>query len=178
MAMEVVSEDGVLGAADLWSLPEENRDEFVVTPPPRPPIDTQEQLARSLELGRELYATKDAQCVKCHGPEGAGDGEEKELYDDWNEAKRGVNPRQTAERAKLFLLPIQRLKARDFREGIFHGGGDPKDLYLRIHVGIKGTPMPAAGPAPGAAGAYTEEEIWHVVHYVLSLAPRQLAARH
>jgi mono/diheme cytochrome c family protein len=169
VAMDVVTEDGVLAAADLWALPEQSRDEFVVDPPPPPLTNTPGQLARSIQRGRELYASKDAQCVKCHGPEGAGDGEEKELYDDWNEAKRGVNPEQTAEMARLFTLPIQRLKARDFREGIFHGGGSPEDLYVRIHVGIKGTPMPAAGPAPGADGAYTEEEIWHVVNYVLSL---------
>ena len=50
------------------------------------------------------------------------------------------------------------------------GGSRPKDLYWRIHVSIKGTPMPAAGPMPGAAGALAPEEIWHVVNYVRSLA--------
>jgi mono/diheme cytochrome c family protein len=170
MAKEVVLEDGALAAADLWTLPEEHRDAFVVNPPPAPKTDSPELLGRSIGLGRELYGDRDAQCVKCHGPEGAGDGEEKELYDDWNEPKKGISAEQRKELAHLFTLPIQRLKARDFREGIFRGGGNPDDLYLRIHVGIKGTPMPAAGPAPGAEGAYTEEEIWHVVNYVLSLS--------
>ena len=30
--------------------------------------------------------------------------------------------------------------------------------------------MPAAGPSRSGDGAYTENEIWHVVNYVLSLA--------
>ena len=35
----------------------------------------------SIAAGAKLYASKDAECVKCHGPEGRGDGEEGELYD-------------------------------------------------------------------------------------------------
>jgi len=120
--------------------------------------------------GRELYLAKNSQCVKCHGERGDGKGEETEIYDDWNKRKKGVTPEQTAELARLFKLPILRLRARDFREGIFHGGAGPDDLYLRIDVGIKGTPMPAAGPAPGVEGALKPDEIWHVVNYVRSLA--------
>ncbi|HID74893.1 MAG TPA: c-type cytochrome [Planctomycetaceae bacterium] len=169
-AIELVLEQGAMAAASLWGLPAQDPAQWVVRPPP--PIDSPDQLALSIQRGRELYASKDAECVKCHGPQGAGDGEQQDLYDDWNEAKRGVDAQQTARRARLFTLPLQRLKARDFSEGIFRGGDRPEDLYLRIHVGIKGTPMPAAGPAPGAPGAYTEEEIWHVVHYILSLSGR------
>jgi hypothetical protein len=42
-------------------------------------------------------------------------------------------------------------------------------LYYRIHAGIKGTPMPAAGPSLGVKGVLTPEEIWHVVNYIRSL---------
>jgi len=124
----------------------------------------------SLERGRALYAAKEAQCVKCHGPEGRGDGEEWELYDEWNKPKVGVTPAETAALARLFPLPAEQLRARDFHDGVFRGGRRPIDLYWRIHVGLKGTPMPAAGPAPGAEGAFTPEEIWDVVHYVRSLS--------
>jgi mono/diheme cytochrome c family protein len=164
IAKESIMEDGVLWAGESWQWPEKEPDEYVVSPPPRPRVDTPERAAGSVALGHELYASKDAQCVQCHGPEGAGDGEKTDLYDDWNERKRRAP-------ARLFTLPIQRLPARDFREGAFRGGDRPEDLYLRIHIGINGTPMPGVGPMPGIDGALTPEEIWHVVDYVRSLAP-------
>lgn len=171
-AKEMVLEEGAQWAAESWALPEEYPDEYVVVPPPMPPTDTPEQLAKSIALGYDLYASKDAQCAKCHGLDGAGDGEESELYDDWNKPKVGVTPEQTRQLAGRYTLPVLRLRARDFREGVFLGGSRPEDLYWRIHVGIKGTPMPATGPAPGVLGALTEEEIWHVVNYVRSCGER------
>ena len=83
--------------------------------------------------------------------------------------KKGVSPEQTAKLAHLYTLPIQKLRARDFREGAFRGGSNPEDLYRRVYIGIKGTPMPATGPQPGADGVFTSDEIWDVVHYILSL---------
>lgn len=168
-ALKEVMEDGVLYSAGLWTEVEQRRGEYVIVPPPRRPTDTPELWADSVAKGREFYAGEVAKCVECHGPDGAGDGEDTDLYDDWNKPKQGVTEKKTAERAKLYALPIQRLWARDFRRGNFRGGSRPDDLYLRIHAGIKGTPMPAAGSSNGNDGAYTEDEIWHVVNYVLSL---------
>jgi mono/diheme cytochrome c family protein len=168
--LDLILEEGALWAAESWELPEMRPEEYVVDPPPMPPVGGPRRLADSVALGLELYASKDAQCVKCHGPDGAGDGEETELYDDWNKAKLGVTPEETERLARLFTLPVQRLPARDFREGAFRGGDRPVDLYWRIHVGLKGTPMPAAGPMPGVPGALAPDEIWHVVNYVRSLA--------
>jgi mono/diheme cytochrome c family protein len=162
-----VIEDGLLPAAQSWQRVERDPGRWLIQPPPEPPMD-----AASIELGRELYASKDAQCVKCHGPEGRGDGEETEIYDDWNKPKKGVTPEQTKEMARLFTLPIQKLRARDFREGTFRGGSRPVDLYYRVDAGIPGTPMPAAGPAGGTQGVLTPEEIWYVVHYIRWLARR------
>ena len=168
-ALEEVTEV-VLYSAGLWTEVEEGRGEYVIAPPPQGRTGTPELPADSVAKGRELYAGEDAKCAECHGPDGAGDGENTDLYDDWNKPKKGLNEKQAAERAKLYALPIQRLWARDFRRGNFRGGSRPEDLYLRIHAGIKGTPMPAAGPSPGGDGAYTEDEIWRVVDYVSSLA--------
>jgi len=164
-AMELIMEDGVLAAAELWE-----EAESMVVSPLKQPNDVPRRLADSIAKGRQLYADKDAQCVQCHGPEGMGDGEETELYDDWNKPKKGVSPDETKELARLFTLPIQRLRPRNFHQGTFRGGARSIDVYWRIHVGIKGTPMPAAGPAPGASGVFAPEDIWHVVDYVRSLS--------
>ncbi len=167
--MQAVMEDGVLPAAESWLMPQRRAAELIVEPPPRPPVERPDVLAASVAKGRQLYLAKESQCVKCHGSDGDGNGEEKELYDDWNKRKLGTTPEETAARAQLFKLPLQRLRPRDFRQGVFHGGAGPADLYLRICVGIKGTPMPAAGPAPGSQGALNPDEIWNVVDYVRSL---------
>jgi mono/diheme cytochrome c family protein len=161
-----VLDEGVRPAAALWA----KADAQVLKPVEPPPAATAEQRAASVARGRTLYEKKESQCVKCHGPQGRGDGEQTDLYDDWNKRKAGLTPAETAALAPQFRLPLQRLRARDFREGVFRGGSRPEDLYLRIFVGIKGTPMPAAGPAPGAAGVLTPEEIWHVVNYIRNLS--------
>jgi mono/diheme cytochrome c family protein len=75
------------------------------------------------------------------------------------------------EQVAATLLPPQLVRPRDFEEGVFRGGSDPEDLFRRIHQGIAGTPMPAAGsPRPGVAGALSEEEIWQLVDYVRTRA--------
>jgi hypothetical protein len=80
--------------------------------------------------------------------------------------KAGVSP---AEVAEMWSLPIQELKPRSLRMGIYRGGRRPLDLYRRISVGIKGAKMPGAGPSPGNAGVLKPEEIWTLVDYVQSL---------
>ena len=169
---EMILEEAVLPAAEAWMLPEQYPGQYVVLPPPAPPVDAPQRRADSIGLGRELYASTDSQCIKCHGPQGDGNGEEKELYDDWNKPKKAVTPEETRQLARLFTLPVQRLRARDFCQAAFRGGSRPEDLYWRVHLGIKGTPMPAAGPTPGAVGPLTPEEIWHVVNYIRLLGGR------
>ena len=59
---------------------------------------------------------------------------------------------------------------RNLRQGIYRGGRRRIDIFHRIYAGIAGSPMPASGPASaGAEGALTEEEMWNIVDYVLSL---------
>ena len=111
--------------------------------------------------------------MQCHGAEGRGDGPQAaELYDEWNKRKLAA----TAEQAGRFRFPLQRLRPRNFTEGIFRGGDRPEDLYWRICVGIKGTPMPAFGPAPGSRGVLAPGEIWDLVAYVRSLAKGKTSA--
>ncbi|HXT60853.1 MAG TPA: cytochrome c [Pirellulales bacterium] len=146
---------------DQWAAAEE----AVVRPTERPETSTPEELASSIEEGRKLFFNKDAQCTKCHGPTGLGDGNDgmaEKLYDVWNEKK-------TADDLARWLLPKQELRPRNLRMGIYRGGGRPLDIYRRIHAGIPGTPMPGAGPQPGKKETFTPEQIWHLVDYVRSL---------
>ena len=70
----------------------------------------------------------------------------------------------------MFRLPIQRLRPRNLTEGIFHGGHRPVDLYWRVHVGIKGTPMPV--PArPRQPRVLAPQQICDLVGYIRSLSP-------
>ncbi|MBN1591237.1 MAG: cytochrome c [Pirellulales bacterium] len=135
-----------------------------------PPLDTADRRAASVERGRVLFESPNAQCTTCHGPEGRGDGEQQELYDDWNKLKKGVSDEQTRALAERFALPLVRLRARNFHEGIFRGGDRPIDVYWRIHVGLKGTPMPSSGPDSSTEGVFSPAEIWDVANFVLSLS--------
>lgn len=165
-----VLEEGVRPIDALWRLAEEQPRQYVIVPQ-RPKL-TPEELAAAIERGKALYQETRAQCTKCHGPDGRGDGSETELFDDWNKAKKGITDEQTRKLAKWFALPLQSLKPRNFHDGLFHGGGRPEDIYLRIYIGIPGTPMPAAGPAPGTPGVFSPDEIWDLTFYVLSLGRR------
>ncbi len=165
LAIHEVLAEGVLPAA--WSWDDARR--LAVAAPPPPAVDTPERLAVSIARGDKLFHSPGSQCVKCHGPLGNGHGEQTELYDDWNLGKKGATPEQMLALAQRFRLPIQPLYPRNFTLGKFHGGDRPIDQYWRISVGIKGTPMPPGGPAPGSPGVLKPEEIWHLVHYVRSL---------
>jgi mono/diheme cytochrome c family protein len=158
--------DGVIPAAMSW----DRAADMAVVPPSMPRADTIEQLSVSIDRGRELFRTMGAQCFLCHGWTGKGDGRRTDLYDDWNKRKIADTPERIQDIALRFQLPLQSLPARNLTEGVFHGGDRPIDLYRRISAGIKGTPMPAAGPAPGRNGALSPEDVWHVVNYVRSLS--------
>ncbi|MDA7978609.1 MAG: cytochrome c [Pirellulales bacterium] len=121
-----------------------NWDNATVTQPVPRPIPweqmTEADKQASIERGRQLFENE-GQCVKCHGPAGLGDGGQLN-YDDWNTAKALVEDEH--ERAEMWLLPLQELKARNLQLGVFRGGRRPIDIYRRIRNGITGTPMPAA----------------------------------
>lgn len=99
-----------------------------------------------LTQGKDLF-TK-LQCATCHGETGAGDGPSAPtLKDNWG-------------------LP---LPPRDFNTGAFRGGSTGRDLYLRIHNGLAGTPMP-----PFGEGIMTPDERWSLVLYIQSLRRKDI----
>lgn len=162
---------------------------------------TPEEIAASIEKGRELFAGTRANCFTCHGPTALGDGQTTD-FDNWTKEQKGfldatVQLRESIaereksgeltddERAQLerdrqllaqreqvaaSFYPIRNAIPRNLRKGVYRGGRRRIDVFARIHAGIPGTPMPGAGAAaPGGQGTLTEEEIWNLVDYVLSL---------
>lgn len=100
---------------------------------PDPPVFD----GRTIAHGKDLF---DLRCAGCHGLGGHRE-EPIRYYDAW---KQPVFPRD-------LTLPI------------YKRGSDPKSLYLRIRLGISGTPM--VDPAHGLA----DEDIWSIVAYVRSV---------
>jgi len=97
-----------------------------------------------LELGKKFYV--EAECLKCHGATGKGDGEAAgTLKDDWGYP----------------ILPY------DFTiAGRMKGGNTVRDVYRTLVTGIGGTPMPSY------ADSLSAQEMWGLAYYVQSLSKR------
>ncbi|MBI2877700.1 MAG: c-type cytochrome [Candidatus Tectomicrobia bacterium] len=102
---------------------------------PPPPPQTPEMVAQ----GRELY--QQVGCIKCHGPEGRGDGpSSRELKDATGSPIRPAN----------FSHPLKR-------------GSSPEAVYRTLITGLNGTPMSSY------QGTLSEEQLWALAFYVASL---------
>jgi len=97
--------------------------------------------------GREMYVK--AQCGKCHGEGGYGDGPSALTLED--AFGNSIPPRNYH-------------KAADFKRG-----HTLRDIALTINTGNNGTPMPAFD------SALSEEEVWDLASYVHSLAEPRFA---
>lgn len=142
----------------------------VVSVPPKP---ADWDLSGSIRRGQELFLGQVANCVKCHGPEGLGDGQTDD-YDEWaKEMFDPQNPDVGREYFALGALKPRKIRPRNLRQGIFHGGRRPENLYCRIHNGIAGTPMPAApmriSDAKSEENRLTPDDLWHLVDFVQHL---------
>jgi mono/diheme cytochrome c family protein len=131
------------------------------------------ELLASIEQGRSLFNSEVAACSKCHGTKGDGQGSQEPDFDDWTKdwtKNIGIEPTDLAGLQPLMVLGALRpqpLLPRNLTEGLFRGGSDPIDLYLRVRHGIAGSTMPAASMAssPEAPGL-SEDDLWHLVNYV------------
>ncbi|MBU6386235.1 MAG: c-type cytochrome [Planctomycetes bacterium] len=172
--------DALTQIADRWVQSIDAVEEF-----PRPdfPIvgsETQEnraELLASIEKGKALFASEVASCAKCHGADADGKGNQLPDYDDWTKdwtSKVGLLPTDLDALLPLMArggMKPQPLKPRNILEGHFRGGRTPEDLYRRIRYGIPGSPMPAAAVVQSREEpGLLEEDIWHLVNYVLSIA--------
>ncbi|MEQ1826406.1 MAG: cytochrome c [Pirellula sp.] len=139
--------------------------------------ENRNQLDISIARGKELFASEEAACAKCHGLSAKGDGPQLPDYDDWTKewtSKIGIKPTNLDELLPLMArggMKPQPLAPRNLVEGKFRGGREPKDLYRRIKHGIVGAPMPAATLVSSSdEKGLKEEDVWHIVNYILSIA--------
>ena len=114
------------------------------------PVPIPEVPPRTPELvskGREVY--QKAECFKCHGAGGRGDGPSAEgMKDSWG------YPIQPSDLTR----PLKR-------------GSTPEAIYRTIVTGLDGTPMPSY------EGALRDEEVWALSYYVASLNSGVLSER-
>ncbi len=107
-----------------------------VIPVPPEPATTPAWVAQ----GQQVYAA--LKCAECHGAGGRGDG------------PNGLTLKSDDGR---------RIWATDLTRGVFKGGAEGRDLYLRISEGIDGTPMPAYGTSA------SPDDLWALVQFIRSL---------
>lgn len=100
--------------------------------------------ADSIARGKQSYMQL---CAPCHGATGKGEGQEDQRNSD------GTPNRP-----------------RDFTLGIFKGGRDPQQMYLRIRRGMPGSPMPGNN-------ALEPEAITDMINFVLSLSDPGVAEK-
>ncbi len=128
---------------------------FVVRPKAKRPPMTSESISR----GRALFLSTKTNCWTCHGVSAKGNGPQTVQY------LKGFDPldkdRENPEPG-LYDDWGNKILPRDLTSGIYRGGRRPIDLYRRVYAGIKGTPMPGFS-------ALTDEQIWDLVNYVLSV---------
>ncbi|MFO0846675.1 MAG: c-type cytochrome, partial [Gemmataceae bacterium] len=107
------------------------------------PAATKESIAR----GKVLYLDTKLGCVSCHGETGKGDGVQEQKNSDG--------------------MPT---RPRDFTRGIFKGGRDVKQMYLRVRRGMPGSPMPSAD-------FLSDQQVGDLVNFILSLSRTEATER-
>ncbi len=162
---------------DGWNAANE---EIIVPDPEQIPDNrSAKEIAAAVENGRKLFYAGAANCVKCHGPTGLGDGQQDD-QDNWEKTHKAFletlakeSDASLASRMAAVantFYPVRNAIPRDLRKGVYRGGRRRIDLFWRVYAGIAGTPMPGLGPASaGATGTLTEAEMWDIVDYVLQL---------
>ena len=161
---------------------------------PVPLISEGVDLVESIAKGKALFYGDKANCVKCHGVTGLGDGQAND-YDDWNKpiveidkelrgtrerikvtATASMSPEELAEHVALQdwvtklsqVLDGDSLKPRTIvPRNLRHGvyRGGRRPLDLYYRI-YAGI---NGAPMPAAKGAVSPEDIWHIVNYVRSL---------
>ena len=161
---------------------------------PVPEMSADIDLVESIAKGKELFYGDKANCVKCHGVTGLGDGQAND-YDDWNKAiveiekeldgttqraretkTSGMTSEERAEH-RATLAWVDRF--HQVLDGDAHAPRTIPPRNLR-HGTYRGGRRPLdlyyrihaginGAPMPAAKGTVAPEDIWHIVNYVRSL---------
>ena len=157
--------------AESWAL----ASTFAVTPPNLSAAITSKERLASIERGKTVFLSELTACSKCHGIAGDGKGSSQD-FDDWTKdwtIRAGIDPAKKAEwkRMKKFgiLKPVID-SPRNLNLGAFRGGPTREDIYLRIVLGIEGSPMPAIARKENDNPGIPEEGIRDLVEFVFSLS--------
>ena len=134
-------------------------DESVVVPKVKRTPPTKESIEKGRVFFLSLNPKKKTECAECHGKLARGDGPNTEKY--W--PIPNSQPERKYEVAGLHDEWGFPQHPRNLTRGIYRGGRRPIDIFRRVHEGIPGTQM------AGFATVLTDEEIWDVVNYVLSV---------
>ncbi|MEI6240163.1 MAG: c-type cytochrome [Planctomycetia bacterium] len=184
---EFLVDETLVAVADKWKAAAEAEIQV-------PPMPADIDLVASIAKGKELFYGDKANCVKCHGVTGLGDGQAND-YDDWNKviveigkelasgaasargsSTAGMSPDELSEhRAQLAWL-------EKFGKVLDGDALEPRTIPPRnLRHGIyRGGRRPIdlyyrihaginGAPMPAAKGTVPPEDIWHIVNYVRSL---------
>ncbi len=150
-------EDITNGLAEAWASAE--LEESVVIPKVKRTPPTKESIEKGREFFLSLNPKKKTECAECHGKMGRGDGPNTEKY--W--PVPNTQPERKYEVPGLHDDWGHPQAPRNLTRGIYRGGRRPIDIFRRVHEGIPGTQM------AGFATVLSDEEIWDLVNYVLSV---------
>lgn len=142
-------EEKIQGAVRKWH--DRSRSDYV---PPQPSKPWEQLHADNQRTGRGRAVFLGAGgCVQCHG---------KDAQASFYEVRDNITRRDQWGNLNA---------PRNLALGQFRGGSRPIDIFYRIKLGIKASGMPPA------AETVTDEDIWYLVDYVLSLPLERVARK-
>ena len=142
--------DGAALVAENWTNAEDPRNGVLPTMARLP--DTPQSRLK----GRNLFISTKINCAKCHGEGGRGNG------GFLNDFQKNPETQQNYDTPGLRDAWHNNIRPRNLTSGVYRGGRRPLDVFRRVSVGIKATPMAGFATLP-------EEDRWHIVNYVLSI---------
>ena len=184
---EFLFEEIIDPVSEMWAV----ADDAIIDVPDMPSgLD----MVASIAKGKELFYGNKANCVKCHGVSGLGDGQAND-YDDWNKVvfqahKTVEGATEQAGKASTWEMSAEErdeyrgeLAWLDRFETVLDGNAlRPRTIRPRnLRQGVyRGGMRPLdlyyrihaginGAPMPAAKGTVPPEEIWDIVNYIRSL---------
>lgn len=132
-----------LEAVADWWLGADN-EKNLIAPTGEPPADRLKAVGNGYRLFREVGEKGGAGCISCHEDFG----------------------RKVTFRNDVWGTIV---RPADLTQGVYRGGRRPIDLFWRVHSGINGADMPAAGKTPDNPSGMTATQLWDIVAFLQAL---------